>query len=142
MSEIYDKQYVSVGEATFGQTVLRSGRVPASAMTLDTAYTNNDLTVDFTGFSRQYFKIIPVHAGGGTPTIDVHIEEFLQDPGKVSDGLWGMKTGLGISTGHAPGDLFEHNSEDTMRKARLVVTPRGSVVDGGFRFEIGGRRDT
>lgn len=141
MTEIYNKKYRPIGEGTFGHIVFREDFIPTADLALNTPYTSNQLTVDFYGCSRQAFKVVPIHGGAGTPTVDVEIQEFIHDPENPDSGTWATKAGLGVGSAN-PNELFEHNSEDTMRLVRLRLTPRSSVVDGGIRVEISGRRDT
>lgn len=146
MSESYDKKYRPMSGATRGQEVLRELLIPASALEVDIAYTSNDLTVDFYGYYRQAFKVLPVHSdvAGDGPTMDVEIQEFVSDPEDPDDGSWATKGGLGIGSaaGNANDEFetFEHNCEDTMRLARIKLTPRVIVPDGGVRVEISGAR--
>lgn len=140
MPEIRNKTYRSIGEATFGHKVFRQGFIPFAAMTTDVAYTDNDMIVDFTGWSRQSFTVLPLNAGSG-PTLDVEIQEFVPDADDPAVGDWATKSGLGV--GVAQMDvLFEHNQEDVVRLSRIVITPRTSVPANGVKFEISGRRHT
>jgi hypothetical protein len=143
---IHNKKYSPINVATFGYRLFREHFVATAALAVDTAYTDAAMIVDFTGYARQAFKVLPIHAGGGTPTVEVEIQEFLPTPGYPNDGdpangTWATKSGLGVGVAQ-PNDLFEHNQEDTMRLARLVVTPKSSVVDGGIKIEMSGRIDT
>lgn len=146
MGEVYNKVYRPIGEATYGHIVFREFRVLSADLVLNTGFTSNDLTVDFQGTSRQAFKVMPKHTGGGAPTLDVEIQEFVPFPGHPNDGdgangTWATKSGLGVGN-VAAGVLFEHNQEDTMRLARLLLTPRVAVLDGDIDVVIEGRRDT
>lgn len=141
MTEIYDKKYIPIGEATFGHVILRELTIPTSALTMNTDFISNDIAANFQGFSRQAFKALAIHAGGGAPTIDVRVEEFIPSPSDPSQGTWAIKDGLG-TVNVAANRLFEHNSEDTMRFARIIVTPRTVLPDGGVRIVLAARRDT
>ena len=144
MSEIYSKVYNPVGEATFGHKVFRQGFIPAADLVLNTAFTHGGLVVNYQGFSRQAFKVLPQGIAG--PTVDVEIQEFLPDVGKANDGdplngTWALKAALGVGVA-AMGVMFEHNQEDTMRLTRMVLTPRTGVPSVGIKYEMSGRRDT
>ncbi len=141
MTEIYDKKYIPIGEATFGHAVLRQFTIPTASLVIDTDFISNDIAANFQGFSRQAFKALAVHAGAGSPTFDVRIEEFVPDASDLSQGTWAIKDGLG-TVNVAANRLFEHNSEDTMRMARLVITPRVLLPDGGVKIILAARRDT
>lgn len=141
MTEIYNKKYRPIGEGTFGHVVLREHFVPTAALVLNTPYTDAMMEADFYGFSRQSFKVVPRHGGGGVPTLDVEIQEFISDPADPTQGVWATKGDLGVGSA-AVNVLFEHNGEDTMRRARIRITPKTAVVDSGVLIEIGGRRDT
>jgi hypothetical protein len=124
---------------------------------LDTEFTSGDLTGNFMGLSRQVFKTVLYSPTDPTAEMDVRIEEFFSRLGEKHDGdtahgFWVTKGGLGTTTGVSAhtgamgsGEMFEHNSEDIMRLARLVVTPRTALpagVDAGIWVELGGRIDT
>lgn len=141
MTEIYNKKYIPVGEATFGHRILREFTIPTTALAVDTDFISNDIAANFQGFSRQVFKALAIHAGAGSPTFDARIEEFIQEPSDPSQGTWAIKDGLG-TINVAANRLFEHNSEDTMRMARLVITPRVLLPDGGVKIILAARRDT
>lgn len=156
MSESYSGPYVPLGPGTFGHRVLKTVFVPVADLALDTTFTSGDLMQNFMGFSRQVYKAILFSPTDPTATMDVRIEEFFPRPGEKNDGdtahgFWVTKGGLGTVTGvtahdgtFGTGEMFEHNSEDTLRLARLVVTPRTAVpagVGAGIWVEFGGRID-
>jgi hypothetical protein len=143
MPEIRDKVYRRVADVQSGYKLFSEVLIPASALAVDTPYSTNDMTVDFTGYLRQAFKILPLNGGAG-PTVEVEIQEFLPNPGAPNDGdpangSWGTKAGLGIGIA-AMDVIFEHHQEDVMRLTRLVLTPKTAVPVNGIKVEISGRR--
>ena len=157
MTEVRDKRYLPIGEATYSHIVFKEIFISAATIAaagvdtpLDTPEIINDLTANFQGSARQAFKILLMHDGAGAPTVDVAIQEFIPDPSLVDPygltpaagaphGRWATKGGLGVGSA-AANELFEHNSEDTMRFARVLLTPRVSLPDVGIRIVLAGRR--
>lgn len=158
MTEIRDKRYLPIGEGThshivFRQIFLSAADIAAVGLNtpLDVTSIINDLTANFHGASRQAFKVLIMHDGAGTPTADVEIQEFVPDPHLVDPffelsahagephGRWATKGGLGVGVATS-NILFEHNSEDTMRWARVLITPRTVLPDVGIRVILEGRR--
>ena len=139
MGESYSHKYVPAGD---DNRVFVRKKIASAALAPDVPYSLG-LEANFAGFFRQAFKVLPVHVGGGSPTLDIQIEEWVPDPSDPFDatkGKWAIKNGIGISLGNVPNKLFEHHSEDTMQQVRLVFTPRTAVMDTEVRVELSGRR--
>lgn len=159
MTEVRDKRYLPIGEGTHSHIVFREVFLSAADIAtfgvdtpIDTPEFINDLTANFQGSVRQAFKVLVMHDAGGVPTMDVEIQEFIPDPHIVDPfflnpaghtgephGRWATKGGLGVGSA-AKNVLFEHNSEDTVRWVRVLLTPRTSLPDVGVRIVLAGRR--
>lgn len=142
MGEIYNKTYRSIGEATFGHKTLRQVRILSTTIDgfgLDTEFTLNDLTVDFTGFSRQTIRLT-ANAVGPPGTVEIFIEEFFEDPGgDPALGVWVKKESLGVAEVDYK-KLFDHNGEDLIRKMRLILKYKTNLPDRDTFVEFIGRR--
>ncbi len=106
--------------------------IPASELTLMTIFCS--LPVNFTGFSRQSFKVMIDDTGGaGTAQLTFEIQER-------HSGQWVDKKGLVPATVDV-GEVCEHNSEDIIREARICFTPITALPSVGVFIQISGKRD-
>jgi hypothetical protein len=127
--EIRNGTYVPVAD---NHRVFHEGTVPVADLTLNTVYYS--LPANFTGFSRQSFKVmIDDTGGGGSAQVTFMIQER-------HAGQWVDKKGLSPATVDV-GEVCEHNSEDIMREARVCVTPITALPAVGIYIQISGKRD-
>ena len=143
MPDIRNKVYTPRRDLLTGQRVFKEGGIPAAELGVGTEYTSNNLTVNMNGYTRQSYKVYPINSGG-SPTVEVRVQEFVPEPGKPNDGDpangdWVTRSDIGAVVAQ-PNALQEIHQQDILRWVRLSLTPITAVPTGGIRFEISGRR--
>ena len=129
MAEIYNKTYVPIAD---NHRVFVEGTIPVAKLSLGVTYYSKP--VNFTGFSRQSFKIMIDDTGGAD---SAQVTFMLQER---HAGIWSDKKGLAPATVDTL-EVCEHNSEDIIREVRICITPLTALPTVGVYIQISGKRD-